>query len=500
MTQYINTSADLYALMTTSDIAVLAKSYIQTANIDMTGFISESIVHEVGLQPYDFAGVYDGQGYTITIGSVVSSFTGLFDSLAKPNAPAIGGIVKNINLIYNNITNNVTNYWGGLVGAMAICSILNCSVTYNGITNITTTDPAITIGLVCGFMGQGSTITNTNLIINNSVTISGGDNNVIGLLCGLSSSSYITGCSITSTGTFNISLTVTDNITSGDYSTIGMLTGTSNTSITRVISPLLLNNTVNLNNNGTITLANLGSGTTYTGAISGTLDGDSYLGTTDVQTCIININNNQTLVGGFNDFFGQTTDNPQIIGCQFNYITTTNNTSRPLTISPTPPVASVIYINSYDGSYILSSGNYYIPGTTASLITSSHPTSLQSQTGGTAGIIINGTLYSVGSSYLFSNSTYQYTILVKGVGSMYFGFEVSQIPQIIPTDCICQVNNYSVNPQTGITVDSRITNMREDKVIRINVDNEIANNSVIYPKFKSYSDYMKYLQAGLKYR
>jgi hypothetical protein len=496
MTQYINTSADLYALMTTTDQSVLAQSYIQTTNIDMTGFTSQSIAADY----HDFTGIYDGQGYTITIGSVVSGFTGLFDSLGKPNAPAVGGIVKNINLIYNNnITNNTNNYWGGLVGIMAVCSILNCSVTYKGTTNITTTSSAIPIGLVCGFMGQGSTITNTNLIIKNGVTISGGDNNVIGLLCGLSSSSYISGCSVTSTGTFNISLTVTDNTTSGDYSTIGLLTGTSNASITQVISPLLLNNTVNLNNNGTITLANLGSGTTYTGAISGTLDGDSDLGTTDVQACTININNNQTLVGGFNDFFGQTTDNPQIIGCQFNYTTTTNNTSRPLTITPTPPVASVIYTNSYDGSYSLSSGNYYIPGTTASLITGSQTTSLQSQTGGSSGIKINGTLYSVGSSDSFSNYTYLYTILVKGVGSMYFGLDISQIPNITTTDCICQVNNYSVNPQTGITADSRITNMREDKVIRINVDNEIANNSVIYPKFRSYSDYIKYVQAGLKY-
>jgi len=31
------------------------------------------------------------------------------------------------------------------------------------------------------------------------------------------------------------------------------------------------------------------------------------------------------------------------------------------------------------------------------------------------------------------------------------------------------------------------------------IDNEIANNSVIYPKFRSYSDYIKYVQAGLKY-
>jgi hypothetical protein len=57
---------------------------------------------------------------------------------------------------------------------------------------------------------------------------------------------------------------------------------------------------------------------------------------------------------------------------------------------------------------------------------------------------------------------------------MYFGFNYSEIPNIniidTPIECICQVNSCSTNPQTGITADSRITNTREDKTIRVNVD------------------------------
>jgi hypothetical protein len=464
------------------------------------GYTSKSIA--AGF--YDFSGIYDGQGYTITIGNVVPEYTGLFDTLASPTLPAVGGIVRNTNVTYNsNISLSPNTIWGGLVGGMPVCSIINCSVTYNGTITLTTSSPSTTIGLVCGFMGQGSSISNTNLIINNGISITGGDNNIIGLFCGYSSSSYISGSSITtSTGTFNISLTVTDSGGPSGYSAIGLITGTSDTSITSVSSPLLLNNTVNLNNSGTIILNNPNGGLTYKGAISGTLDGDSDLGTSEAVNCTININNNQTLTGGFDDFFGNKTDNPTIQGCQFNYTTKYGNSSKTITISPAPPTNTpLIYTNSYNGSYNLGSGNYYIPNTTGSVIIGPQTISLQSQIS-PAGIIISGLLYIVGTSVSSANSLYSYIISVKGVGSMYFGLELTSISQDIidtPEECICQINSCSTNPQTGITADSRITNTREDKTIRVNVDREFSTNSVIAPKFKSYSDYMKYLQGALKY-
>jgi len=84
---------------------------------------------------------------------------------------------------------------------------------------------------------------------------------------------------------------------------------------------------------------------------------------------------------------------------------------------------------------------------------------------------------------------------------MYFGLDIQQAPHIVDSsiECLCQINSCSTNPQTGITADSRITNTKEDKTIRVNVDREFATNSIVYPKFKSYSDYMKYLQGALKY-
>jgi hypothetical protein len=446
-----------------------------------------------------FEGIYDGGGFTITIGNILTNYTGLFATLDRPTPPTIGGIVKNTNIIYQNtISLSPTTVWGGLVGEMSVCSIINCSVIINGNLTLSVGNNGYA-GLLCGFMGQESSITNSLITINNSISIEGGNDNEIGLLCGLAEDSIITDCSIVGgTDTYNISLKANENTDSD----VGLICGYFGVNITTLTPPLFKNITVSLNNTGDIILDSTTSGQPINnGAICGTIIGATG-DITVIENCRININNNQTLTGAFNDFFGQVIDNTQISGCQFNYTTTTNNTSRPLTISPTPVIAPVVYTNSFTDVYSLASGsNYYIPDGSATLVLGSQPILIESQTS-PAGIIINGTLYPIGANYSSANSIYSYTIFVKGVGSMYFGFNYNEIFNNIidtPEECICQVNSCSTNPQTGITADSRVTNIREDKTIRVNVDREFARNSVIYPKFKSYGDYMKYLQAGLKY-
>jgi hypothetical protein len=497
----IDSAAALYALMTTTNAGDLAQSYIQTADIDMSSYgnPSKSIAGTETSTPYDFAGTYDGQGYTITIGNVVSDYTGLFDSVATP------GIVKNVNVIYNNALSlsvsgtNFNNTWGGLVGALTVSSVSNCSVTFNNTVSVTALATAIPMGLLCGFMGQNSSISNSQVIINSAINIAGADNSNIGLICGQSGDSTITDCSVTSSSSsYNISLTVNDSSTGSDYSSIGLVCGFFGTNFTQLNQPLLKNITINLNNTGNVTLNNISvtPGTTYIGAICGTLDGDSTAGSTDAINCIVNINNNQTLVAALNDF-GQLVDNATITNSLFTWTTTTDNTLLNFTTTRPSPAVSVKYVNSITNTYNLPSGNYYIPNTTSSLIVGPETLSLQSQTS-PAGIIINGILYSVGTKYASSNIGYAYTINVKGVGSMYFDFDITGITSD-PLQCICQVNNYPVNPQTGVTEDSRITNIVQDKTIRSSIDREFAAQSVIYPKFKSYSDYIKYLQGGLKY-
>ena len=498
----INSPDALYALMTTTSEADLGKSYIQTANIDMSAYTSKSIAGTETSTPYDFTGVFDGGGYTITIGEV-SDWTGLFDSVATP------GVVKNVNLIYQNALTltvsgtNFKNIWGGLVGGLVVASISNCSVTFNNTISVSASVSGIPIGLLCGFMGQNSIISNSSIIINNSVSLIGNDNSSVGLLCGLATDSTITNCSVSSSSSeYDISLTVVDSSTVSDnYSSIGLLCGYFGTNFTSLNQPLLTNNTVNLNNNGTLQLANtaLSPGTTYIGAICGTLDGDSQGGSTDATNCIVNVNFSQALVEDLTDF-GQLVDNTSVQNCIFTWTTTTDNNLIHITnpsVKPSPAV-SVKYINSITNNYELSSGNYYIPNTSGSLIIGPQTISLQSLE---TGIGINGTLYPVNTSYSSANFAYLYTIYVKGVGSMYFGLDIQQAPHIVDSsiECLCQINSCSTNPQTGITADSRITNTKEDKTIRVNVDREFATNSIVYPKFKSYSDYMKYLQGALKY-
>jgi hypothetical protein len=503
----IDSPAALYALMITTDAADLSQNYVQTANIDMTtyGEPSQSIAGSDTPTPNDFTGIYNGQGYTITIGDV-SDYTGLFDTVAtRPDE--ISGIINNVHVIYSNsievtLDNTITNiYWGGLVGGIVISTITNCSVTINNNVSITAPYSATPVSMFCGFMGQNSSITNSRLIINGNITCIGTTNSTIGLLCGLNTDSDIIDCSVTSSSSaFDISLAADE----GSY--IGLLCGVCAANILSlpIKRASIVNNTVTLNNNGSITLDTVNpSSTVYTGAICGNLYGVPEIDYQTIATnCFVNINNNQPLFGEFNDFFGQITDNPTITNCQFLYRTTTDNTSRVMEISPTPPAeTAVTYVNNYSDTYNLVSGNYYIPNETGSLQMDAQTITMESQIS-PDGILINGVLYVVGTTYSASNNTYVYTISVNGVGSMYFGLVTiivlqSSVQNTI--ECVCQINSCSTNPQTGITADSRITNMVEDKTIRANVEREFATNSVIYPKFKSYSDYIKYLQAGLKY-
>jgi hypothetical protein len=264
----INSPEALHALMTTTDLTDLAQSYTQTANINMTGYISDSIAHNVGLQPYDFTGNYDGGGYTITIAGVVTTtvYTGLFDSVSG-NPSKTTGIIRNVNVIYNNpitvtVTGTTAQSWGGIVGSMTIGTITNCSVTTNAAISITSGQADASHSIFCGFMGQDSVITNSQLIINNTIIIEGIDNNSLGLFCGFVADSAITNCSITaSSGSYSISLKVTDDDpTPGNYSSIGIICGLCSKVLTVLNNALIKDITVNLNNNGSIILDRTGAG------------------------------------------------------------------------------------------------------------------------------------------------------------------------------------------------------------------------------------------------
>jgi hypothetical protein len=262
---------------------------------------------------------------------------------------------------------------------------------------------------------------------------------------------------------------------------------------------LLINNiSGTFNNNGSITI--LGNTTYPPGAMIGYIE--NIVGIININNITININNNQS-ISQFNDFFGSTTGdgitNIQA-GTIFTYPTTTNNTSRPLTIVPAPTPAPVIYINSYTNTYpSLPIGNYYMPGNTSFI--ELNPT-IRLDSLGPDGIYIDLVLYPTGSIYTFTDNTGTiYDLTVFGVGSMYFGLKLYIPPEVIAAieACSCDINAI-VNPQTGITADSRIVNALEANQIRSSVDQEILTQYVGYPKFKTYRDYALYIQGKLRYR
>ena len=122
---------------------------------------------------------------------------------------------------------------------------------------------------------------------------------------------------------------------------------------------------------------------------------------------------------------------------------------------------------------------------------------------GPDGINIDLVLYPTGSIYTFTdNSGTTYDLTVFGVGSMYFGLRLYQprTEDIAAIEaCNCDINAI-INPQTGITADSRIVNALQANQIRSSVDQEILTQYVGYPKFKTYRDYALYIQGKLRYR
>jgi hypothetical protein len=453
----------------------------------------------IGIFPHRFRGNYDGGLYNITIRNVDPTYTGLFNDVLG-NVNKTTGIIQNVNVIYNNpITiintspSGLVGRWGGISAQSSEATIRSCCVTTNAPVSITI-GANRSCAIFCGLI-IGSVISDSEIIINNAITINGVDGSSIGLFCGqVDNESAITDCSMTALdGSYGISLT------GGNQSHIGIFCGQIGDDEDGGYGSLS-NITVNLNNSSILLD---GTGTIFSGAICGGIRGIDT-NTSNAINCSININKNQTLTGDFNDFFGIINNNTNIQNCQFRYTTTTNNTSRPLTITnpSSLPNIPVIYVDSYTDTYQLGSGSYYIPWTTASLSFGSQTVSLESPSPPT-GLLINGTLYSVGTTFSFSTPEYRYAILVKGVGSMYFGLDINAIPPTANVsssiECICQINSCATNPQTGVTEDSRITNARQDKTIRVNVEREFAVNSIIAPKFNSYSDYMKYLQGALKY-
>ncbi len=134
----ISTPADLFALMQSTNTVEMADTYTLANDIDMTGFVCESI----GRISTPFTGTFDGQGHTIRIADVSSSvFGGLFGLVTT-------GTIQNVNVVYTNanltlngiVASGTTVYNGGLVALINGTGNANsCNVVYDGNVIITST-------------------------------------------------------------------------------------------------------------------------------------------------------------------------------------------------------------------------------------------------------------------------------------------------------------------------------------------------------------------------
>jgi len=490
----ILTASALYNLMTSINDTNLSKIYVLGNDIDMTGFTSVSI----GNAPHIFTGCFDGAGHTVIIRDISSSYVGFFNNIE--------------NLIYNNYVKNLTiTYaqsinisgwisWGGLIAHIlpnTNCSVANSNCIYLNQVQLTTIQNDTKAALFIAYIDSNiSTVTGCSVFINAEIQIDSLSSqfNTTGLLCGQIDNGTINSCSVVAnSGTYDI--IISQNPIIGNPIS-GLLIAYVTNNRPGVTS--YSNNSCIFNNNGSITVNKNPS------SLAGAMIGAIIIANTTtitIDTTTININNNQSInivedffgsVGGFGTF----TPGGGII---FTYQTTTDNTSRPLTIVPAPTPAPVTYINSYIATYPpLSIGNYYIPYTQANI---EFNTTIALASTAPDGITIDSVLYPTGSIYTFTDTGTIYDLTVFGVGSMYFGLKLHITAEAIAAieACSCDINAI-VNPQTGITADSRIVNALEANQIRSSVDQEILTQYVGYPKFKTYRDYALYIQGKLRYR
>jgi len=479
-TVHLSTPAELYTLMLSPG---QTSSYILDNDIDMSSYTSLSIDQ--------FAGNFDGGGHTISIGPVDPGYLGFFYRIINVfNSTTINNLtIKYTQAINLTLTGG---HWGGLIAWSLIATsftVSNCNCIYMDTVQLISPINNTYASLLFGQMTIPSpNITNCNVIINAGIRIVASNQScLIGLLFGGGRDFSVSNCSVVAnSGAYNIILDVRD-----IQCYAGLLIGL----ITNTVSGYTYNNiSGTFNNNGNINILQ-GPTPNTCGAMIGANERTAE--SIQINNMTININNNQSL-NQFPDFFGEGT----IIatGAIFTYPTTTDNTSRPLTIVPAPTPAPVTYINSYANTYpSLPIGNYYMPGITSFI--ELNPT-IRLDSLGPDGINIDLVLYPTGSIYTFTDNTgTTYDLTVFGVGSMYFGIKLNIPPEAIAAieACSCDINAV-VNPQTGITADSRIVNALQANQIRSSVDQEILTQYVGYPKFKTYRDYALYIQGKLRYR
>lgn len=201
--QNISTPDDLYALMTTTNAVELADSYTLMNDIDMTGYVSPS--RSIGPSTtYPFTGNFNGQGFTIKIGTTTGAYGGLFGILGgSANISDVNVVYTasggNVLATFNGITFSGQSYVGGFCAGNVLpvtyITITNCNVLYEGNATQTGTRNA---GFGNAFYSTVSPefmkFTNCNVTCNGNLVSAGGSGARIGGFAANSSGGNFENC------------------------------------------------------------------------------------------------------------------------------------------------------------------------------------------------------------------------------------------------------------------------------------------------------------------
>lgn len=494
----ITTPDELCWLMQCTDVAgpapYLASNYILTTDINMTTIVDLS--ESIGKQYYAvFSGNFDGNGKTITIGTVTADFVGLFGytqtgTISNVTIQYVYGLTLNVTignaavgtLSGINSSNTFSNcsvicgptsitlltdmILGGCAGYCLSSSFTNCSVLFTSNVIVNSAGYLSNFSCISGYYGvlNACSCTNSSLTCNGAMTLNSGYGSTASGFCGYS---------------FNGSTFVSSimNISGGLVITTGMDSIAAGCIGYHLTSSIVdgLNSTIQ--NGLSISCGNA----TVVGGVVGYNNGSTVqnLSSTITGTTIID-----TFVGSSPNFIGVFVG-VDITGTYSNNIlylqqTILRNKSTEEGITIANPIGTSQLTAYPAGINVLFFGLPFV----------FYNDSLTS-------ILYNGVSYPVGTINAELGGLLitvdDLTVTINGI------FPVTEIPPC----CLDTIPH--VNPQTTDNDYTVRNNKRSGRAIRVNVNRfyeNIALNTPTYlsptPAFASYRDYMQYLQS--KYR
>jgi hypothetical protein len=454
---------DLYNLMT--GVSSLLANYEiddNIDNIDMTGFISESI----GLTDLEngFQGNFDGKGKTITIGDVSSTYCGLF-FFTTSTISNLTVIYKNDGTIIDNITDNTDNasFIASTSGTVTNCHvILPNNVTIGDVSNTQNSG---------GFIGDtGGTVSNCSLTAGNYLIIRSSESS--GGFIGILNGGTITNCNTV----------IGNNLTITSYGIGGLTTE----------GVLISDCSIIIGDNCTFTSNNGGIG------------GISYVPSINTTNVKAIYGNNTRFIGG--QFISGVITMGAIPGpCSNIIVLFKNNTYLDATATSGGILDDITGVTAQNVFALYNDYSIIAPNS-GPIVGFGSGTIPSSVLANTCGSPISG------SNVTNMSTTSLDTIIAYLEGIPYLADLIPYIQQTycyrppnMPPPCPCTAYLCNSNPQVTNYDESEDKSRMADQMVHSNVDVKLAEmwsgtrvQSV--PIFKSYQEMMMYKQGSLKYR